>query len=162
MRKRNDTPRAWATFSRLSTVIDCVFPAKNLFNMLSDSPAAIDTSRSESFFSSSTARMRSRTSIPALSPRWVRFSQCRIVLDWLRSFLHDAFMTETQTLIARVHALAKKMDQSPSTLSGKLFGNGKRLTEIEKGGSLTMKTYAQAIERLEELERAANDTKAAA
>ena len=71
-------------------------------------------------------------------------------------------MTETQTLIARVHALAKKMDQSPSTLSGKLFGNGKRLTEIEKGGSLTMKTYAQAIERLEELERAANDTKAAA
>lgn len=64
-------------------------------------------------------------------------------------------MTETQTLIARVRALADKTGQSPSTLSGKLFGNGKRLAEIESGGSLTLKTYSAALAKLEELEKAA-------
>lgn len=64
-------------------------------------------------------------------------------------------MSETQELIARVKALAEKTGQSTSTLSGKLFGNGMRLAEIEKGGSLTLKTYSNALEKLQELESAA-------
>lgn len=70
-------------------------------------------------------------------------------------------MTETQQLIARVHKLADKTGQSPKTLSGKLFGNGKRLAEIEAGGSLTMSTYSKALEKLDELELAADRKEAA-
>lgn len=64
-------------------------------------------------------------------------------------------MSDTQELIARINALAERTETSTSTLSRKLFGNGKRLDEIVSGGSITMTTYARALERLSELEAAA-------
>lgn len=64
-------------------------------------------------------------------------------------------MSDTQQLVERINRLAAKTETSPSTLSRKLFGNGKRIEEIAAGGSITMKTYEQALAMLSELERAA-------
>lgn len=64
-------------------------------------------------------------------------------------------MDDTQALIARIDALASRTDASQSTLSRKLFGNGKRLDEIKAGGSLTLATYQRARAMLDEMERAA-------
>lgn len=61
-------------------------------------------------------------------------------------------MDDIQKLIARVDALAQRTGASASTLSRKLFGNGKRLDEIRSGGSLTMTTYHRAVSTLRELE----------
>lgn len=61
-------------------------------------------------------------------------------------------MTETQQLIARIDALATRIGTSQSTLSRKLFGNGKRIDEIKAGGSLTLTTYQRALDRLAEIE----------
>lgn len=60
-------------------------------------------------------------------------------------------MTDTQQLLARFDALAAT-GASPSTLSRKLFGNGKRIDEIRAGGSLTLTTYSRALETMDELE----------
>lgn len=57
-------------------------------------------------------------------------------------------MDDTQKLIARVDALARRTGASTSTLSRKLFGNGKRFDEIKAGGSLTMTTYHRALDTL--------------
>ncbi len=62
-------------------------------------------------------------------------------------------MFETQDLIARIEALATKTNRSKSTLSRLLFGNGKRIDEIEAGGSITLATYDRALERLSQIER---------
>ena len=62
-------------------------------------------------------------------------------------------MFETQDLIARIEALATKTNRSKSTLSRLLFGNGKRIDEIEAGGSITLATYDRALERLDQIER---------
>jgi hypothetical protein len=64
-------------------------------------------------------------------------------------------MTETQQLVARIHALAEKSKRSPSTLSRELLGSGTRLSEIEAGGSLTMTVFARAQAKLAEMEQAA-------
>jgi sulfate adenylyltransferase subunit 2 len=64
-------------------------------------------------------------------------------------------MLDAQNLARRVRALADRRDVSPSTLSRKLFGNGKRLEEIEAGGSLTLTTYARAQALLAQMEREA-------
>lgn len=64
-------------------------------------------------------------------------------------------MSDTQQLVARINALAERTDTSASTLSRKLFGNGNRIAEIAAGGSITMRTYEQALAMLEEMERAA-------
>ena len=64
-------------------------------------------------------------------------------------------MDDTQHLIARINALAERTNKSRSTLSRILFGNGKRLEEIEAGGSFTMTTYDRAVSRIAELERGA-------
>lgn len=63
-------------------------------------------------------------------------------------------MTEAQQLVARIHALAERTGASTSTLSRKLFGNGKRVDEIAAGGSLTMATYSRAVSQLAEMEAA--------
>lgn len=75
-----------------------------------------------------------------------------MLLDPACSFLHIAVMTEAQQLVARVYALAERTGASASTLSRKIFGNGKRIDEIAAGGSLTMATYSRAVERLAEME----------
>lgn len=64
-------------------------------------------------------------------------------------------MSDTQQLITRINALAAKTETSASTLSRKLFGNGKRIEEIAAGGSITMRTYEQALALLDEMEKAA-------
>jgi hypothetical protein len=64
-------------------------------------------------------------------------------------------MTDTQNLVERVEALATRTKTSQSTLSRKLFGNGKRIDEIRDGGSLTLATYQRALAMLDEFERAA-------
>lgn len=64
-------------------------------------------------------------------------------------------MTDTQKLIARIDRLASRTGVSPTTLSRKLFGNGKRLDEIKAGGSLTLTTYQRALVTLGELEQSA-------
>lgn len=64
-------------------------------------------------------------------------------------------MTETQRLLARVEALAKRTKRSTSTLSRELFGNGQRFDEIKAGGSLTLTVYQRAVDKLSELEKAA-------
>jgi len=62
-------------------------------------------------------------------------------------------MSDTQKLVTRVEALATRTGTSPSTLSRKLFGNGKRIDEIKAGGSLTLTTYQRALALLDEMER---------
>jgi len=64
-------------------------------------------------------------------------------------------MDDTQKLVARINALAERTNKSRSTLSRLLFGNGKRLDEIEAGGSITMATYGRAVSKIAEMERAA-------
>lgn len=63
-------------------------------------------------------------------------------------------MSDTQNLARRVEALAARTGASPSTLSRKLFGNGKRLDEIKAGGTLTLATYERAIALLSAMETA--------
>ena len=75
--------------------------------------------------------------------------------------LHISFMDDTQKLVARIDALARKTGASRSTLSRKLFGNGKRLDEIKAGGSLTMATYNRAIIMLSKLEQSPKQNAAA-
>ena len=62
-------------------------------------------------------------------------------------------MADTQELIARINALALRSNRSKSTLSRLLFGNGKRIDEIEAGGSITLTTYQRAADALAELEQ---------
>lgn len=64
-------------------------------------------------------------------------------------------MADIQTLVTRIDALAERTGASPSTLSRKLFGNGNRIDEIKRGGSITLATYARAVEVLEQLEQGA-------
>lgn len=61
-------------------------------------------------------------------------------------------MDDTQQMVARINALAERTSRSRSTLSRILFGNGKRLGEIEAGGSITMTTYRRAVEKLDSME----------
>lgn len=65
-------------------------------------------------------------------------------------------MTEAQKLAARIRALSATINVEPSTLSRKLLGNGKRIDEIEAGGSVTMATFARVSTALSKLERAAS------
>lgn len=55
-------------------------------------------------------------------------------------------------MVARINALAERTNRSRSTLSRILFGNGKRIDEIEAGGSITMTTYRRAVEKLDGME----------
>ena len=72
-------------------------------------------------------------------------------------------MDDTQQMVARINALAGRTNRSRSTLSRILFGNGKRLDEIEAGGSITMTTYRRAVEMLDGMESAcARETGSAA
>jgi hypothetical protein len=65
-------------------------------------------------------------------------------------------MTDVEQFIARALAYCAKAQVSPSTVSRKLLGNGKRLSELKAGqGSLRVDTFQRAKERLDQLERAA-------
>lgn len=70
-------------------------------------------------------------------------------------------MSEIQNLVKRVEALATLTGASPSTLSRKLFGNGKRIDQIKAGGSLTLATLERAKVSLSAMEAAATPSEAA-
>lgn len=75
-----------------------------------------------------------------------------MLLDVACSFLHLLDMANTEHLLKRVRDLAEATGQSTATLSRKLFGNGQRFDEIERGGSLTMTTYERVAGLLSEME----------
>lgn len=64
-------------------------------------------------------------------------------------------MTETQKLIRRIHALAKRMDRAPSTLSAKVLGGGQVLSDLEAGKTITLAKYERANALLDKMESAA-------
>ena len=65
-------------------------------------------------------------------------------------------MTDVEQFIARALAYCERTNASPSTVSRKLLGNGKRLGELKDGqGSLRVDTFHRAQARLDQLERAA-------
>lgn len=70
----------------------------------------------------------------------------------MRSFLHIEGMTETQRLIARIHALAKALDRSPATISAKVLGGGQVLADLESGKTITLAKYERANALLAEME----------
>lgn len=61
-------------------------------------------------------------------------------------------MTEIQTLLNRAKSVAEKTDLSLSTISRKLFNDGKAIARLEAGGQCTLKTLETAQARLKELE----------
>lgn len=62
-------------------------------------------------------------------------------------------MTETEQLIARIHALAAKLDRSPATLSAKVLGGGQVLADLEAGKTITLAKYERANVALAEIEQ---------
>ena len=61
-------------------------------------------------------------------------------------------MSETQKLIARIRAYAKKRGIEESTASRIFFGNGIRLAEIESGKSLRFDTFERVKSQLDQIE----------
>lgn len=59
----------------------------------------------------------------------------------------------TQTLLSALEDFASRTGQSISTLSRKLFNDGKTVARLHDGGQLTPRTLEKAIERLDQLER---------
>lgn len=70
-------------------------------------------------------------------------------------------MTETQQLIARIHALAKQLDRSPATLSAKVLGGGQVLADLENGKTITLAKYERAKALLSRMENEATGARAA-
>lgn len=62
-------------------------------------------------------------------------------------------MTETQRLIARIHALANKLDRSPATISAKVLGGGQVLSDLEAGRTITLAKYERANAMLTDMEK---------
>ena len=63
-------------------------------------------------------------------------------------------MSELKTIIARARAAADKTGLSLSTISRKLFNDGKAIARLEAGGQCTLKTLETAREKLAQLENA--------
>lgn len=61
-------------------------------------------------------------------------------------------MTETQSLISRMHAVAKKTGRAPSTLSAQILGGGRVLADLEAGKTITLAKYERACAALAEIE----------
>lgn len=61
-------------------------------------------------------------------------------------------MTETQQLIARIKALADKMNLAPATVGAKVLGGGQILANLEAGKTITLAKYERAKIELSKLE----------
>lgn len=70
-------------------------------------------------------------------------------------------MTETQKLIARIHALAAKLERSPSTISAKVLGGGQVLADLEAGKTITLAKYERANALLAAMEKSPRPSEAA-
>jgi hypothetical protein len=64
-------------------------------------------------------------------------------------------MIDLPTLLNRIDAHVANTGAARSTISRKLFGNGTRLDQITRGGSLTIRKFLEAEVTLSDLERAA-------
>ena len=71
-------------------------------------------------------------------------------------------MTDIENLVARAKSVAEKTDLSLSTVSRKLFNDGKAIARLENGGQCTLKTLETARTRLAELEAAPASSRAGA
>lgn len=70
------------------------------------------------------------------------------------SFLHTVRMTETQKLIARIHAVAGQMNLAPATIGARVLGGGQILSNLEAGKTITLAKYERAMAALAEMESA--------
>lgn len=70
-------------------------------------------------------------------------------------------MTETQQLIARLHAAAKREQKAPATISALVLGSGGSLSALEAGKTITLAKYERAMAALDRMERAHAAGKAA-
>ena len=61
-------------------------------------------------------------------------------------------MTTIDSIVSRAKAVAEKASLAPSTVSRKIFNDGKTINRLENGGQCTMKTLKAADARLSELE----------
>jgi len=62
-------------------------------------------------------------------------------------------MTETKRLIERINALAAKQGLAPSTLSARILGSGKTLSELQAGRTITLSKYEKALALIDQMER---------
>lgn len=69
--------------------------------------------------------------------------------------LHTVAMTYTQTLIARIEALAAKQDKAPATVAAPILGGGQVFASLKAGRTITLAKFEKAMSALDELERAA-------
>ena len=60
---------------------------------------------------------------------------------------------DTNRLIVLIESIAERSGQSVSTVSRKIFNDGKTISRIRAGGQLTPRTLAKANARLEQMER---------
>lgn len=60
---------------------------------------------------------------------------------------------DTDTLISAIETFAERHDQSVTTVSRKVFNDGKTIARVRDGGQLTPRTLEKAQMRLEQLER---------
>jgi sulfate adenylyltransferase subunit 2 len=63
---------------------------------------------------------------------------------------------KNQTLFEQIESLADRTGQSISTLSRKIFNDGKTISRLREGGQLTPRTLDRALKRLSELESQAD------
>jgi hypothetical protein len=71
-------------------------------------------------------------------------------------------MSETQRLIARIHALARARGLAPATIGEKVLGGGQILGNLESGKTITLAKYERANVLLSEMEAAPPTTERAA
>lgn len=64
-------------------------------------------------------------------------------------------MTETQRLIARIHALARQQGLAPATIGERVLGGGQILANLEAGKTITLAKYERAQALLSEMEATA-------
>lgn len=64
-------------------------------------------------------------------------------------------MTYTQSLIARIEALAEKRQKAPSTIGAELLGSGQAFANLVAGKTITLAKFERAMAALDEAERAA-------
>jgi hypothetical protein len=69
--------------------------------------------------------------------------------------LHTLGMTYTETLIARIKALAEKQGKAPATVAAPILGGGQVFASLEAGKTITLAKFEKACAMLDELERAA-------
>ena len=69
-------------------------------------------------------------------------------------------MSETQRLIARIHALARKQGLAPATIGERVLGGGQILANLEAGKTITLAKYERANCLLSEMEARPTQTAA--